>query len=129
MSTQAERLIAARGDLSQEALAARAGVSQALIAALETGRQATSGLLPEIAYALGLHAMWLKTGIGPKHLYPTAGEAAAAAPVVQEATPTNPLETELLAKIKQMDDRGLILLIDQAEQIARRHPREKKEAA
>jgi transcriptional regulator with XRE-family HTH domain len=126
MNTLAERLVDARGDLSQELLAKKAKVSQALIAALESGRQQSSGSLPEIGYALGLHAMWLKTGIGPKHIYSTAGESAA---TVLTASEPNPLETELMENVRKMDDRGLILLIDQAEQIARRHPREKKEAA
>lgn len=36
-------------------------------------------------------------------------------------SPQRPLEQELLAIVSKLSDRGLILLIDQAEQIARRH--------
>ena len=39
------------------------------------------------------------------------------------------LTSELLQIAEKMDDRGLILLIDKAEEIAVRHPRQKKEAA
>lgn len=79
MKTLAERLISEReaAGLSQPELAARAKISQSFIGALETGRQNSSAYIPEIAYALGLHAMWLKTGLGPKHIHQKVDEMAA----------------------------------------------------
>lgn len=58
-------------------------------------------------------------------------EVPAALCVREEAMPyhvsrQSPLERELLEIVERMSERGLILLIDQAEQIARRHPREKE---
>ena len=52
--------------LSQEELAAKTKIRQSFIGALETGAQKSSGFLPEIAYALGVSAYWLKTGKGSR---------------------------------------------------------------
>ncbi|WP_241509672.1 LexA family protein [Pseudomonas ovata] len=51
----------ARG-LSQQQLADKAGVSQVTIQHLESGRNATSKKMVEIAQALGVSAEWLMTG-------------------------------------------------------------------
>lgn len=129
MKTLAERLIEereARG-LSQPELAAKAKISQSFIGALETGRQKSSAWLPEIAYALGLHAMWLKTGIGPKEINSTglsAQESRADYPVNVTTLPTdNPLKRELMAVCDRMSERGIQILIYEAERIDRLYPR------
>lgn len=81
MTTLAERLKSEREkqNLTQDALAKRVGRDkrQSLISNIEKGSYAGSPYLPEIAYALGLHAMWLKTGLGPKHIHPKADDATA----------------------------------------------------
>ena len=66
METLADRLKHERNrqGWSQDDLAARAGVKQSFIGALEAGNQRTSGYLPEIANALGVDTYWLKTGKG-----------------------------------------------------------------
>ena len=66
MQTLAERLKQERTSQgwSQDDLAARAGVRQSFIGALEAGNQRSTGYLPEIANALGVDTYWLKTGKG-----------------------------------------------------------------
>jgi SOS-response transcriptional repressor LexA len=53
--------------LSQQQLADKAGVSQVTIQHLESGRNATSKKLLEIARALGVTAEWLASGNGQPH--------------------------------------------------------------
>lgn len=69
MTTLAKRLTAERhlAGLSQAALAKKAGCSQATVADIERGRNSESTKLARIAAALGLHAVWLQRGTGPKH--------------------------------------------------------------
>lgn len=68
MESLAQRLITTRLEKkwSQDDLANKVGIRQSFIGALEAGNQKTSGWLPEIAYALGVDAYWLKTGKGDK---------------------------------------------------------------
>lgn len=68
MRTLSKRLAEARKDKgwSQEELARRAGCSQSLIGNLEAERQQGSAKLPQIADALGVSALWLAEGKGPK---------------------------------------------------------------
>lgn len=70
MRTLAERLKAEReaAGLTQEDLAKKSGVGQSMIGNLESGLRKGSAKLPNIAAALGLHALWLKEERGPKHL-------------------------------------------------------------
>ena len=70
MKTLAKRLALERKQAghSQGELAKLAGCSQATIADIERGRNHESSKLPNIAAALGLHALWLKDGSGQKYL-------------------------------------------------------------
>ena len=67
--------------LSQQQLANKAGVSQVTIQHLESGRNATSKKLLEIARALGVTAEWLASGNGQ----PPAASKVAAAEVQPES--------------------------------------------
>lgn len=79
MDTLAHRLKTEREarHLTQSALAKLVSPKkrQSLISNLEAGAYPSSPFLPEIAYVLGLHAMWLKTGIGPKYINPPRDHA------------------------------------------------------
>ena len=68
MDTLASRLKAARNEagLSQDELAVKAGMTRGGIGHLETGRRDGSTHLPKIADALGVNALWLAEGKGPK---------------------------------------------------------------
>lgn len=68
METLASRLKSARDEagLSQEELAAKVGMTRGGIGHLETGRRDGSTHLPKIADALGVNALWLAEGKGPK---------------------------------------------------------------
>ena len=70
MRTLAERLKAEReaAGLTQEDLAKKSNTGQSMIGNLESGLRKGSAKLPNIAAALGLHALWLKEERGPKHL-------------------------------------------------------------
>lgn len=130
MKTLAERLIAEREakGWSQPKLAHAAGISQSFIGALETGRQQSSAWLPEIAYALGLHALWLKTGKGPKTFQLTAEEPPSpyASNVLTLNPPSRlPLRMELDAIVARMSERALQVLIYEAEKIERAYPANK----
>ena len=67
MSTLAERIKSARthAELTQKALALKAGVEQPVISQLETGKNLQSAHLPKIAHACGVSAIWLSENIGP----------------------------------------------------------------
>lgn len=69
MDTLAKRLTARRDELglTQEDLAIKAKVSQGTIGHLESGRNASSRKLPQIAHTLGVNALWLSEGKGPKY--------------------------------------------------------------
>lgn len=69
--TLADRLRSARKKtgLTQEELAARAGLKrQSIIGGLESQHRTTSTYLPQIAAALGVNALWLATGEGPRDI-------------------------------------------------------------
>lgn len=61
------RLKAARkaSGLSQTQLAEKSDLNQSTISDIETGEQGTA-YAPELAAALGIEALWLKTGQGPR---------------------------------------------------------------
>ncbi len=70
MKTLAERLRSARKEagLTQHELTRRAGLKgQSIIGGLESGGQLTSSYLPQLAAALGVNALWLAEGVGPRH--------------------------------------------------------------
>lgn len=132
MKTLAERLIAEReaAGLSQTELAAKVKISQSFIAALETGRQISSAYIPEIAYILGLHAMWLKAGRGPKYIYPKGNEPTAFA--VQEPGPAashRPNVRRIYELAEQLSDEGLTKAIGYLEYLAGEHPFARKKAS
>ena len=52
--------------LTQKALADSIGMAQATLSQLETGSSAGSTLLASIATKLGVRALWLETGKGPR---------------------------------------------------------------
>lgn len=131
MNTLADRLKQereARG-LTQEALAKRVGKNkrQSLISNIEKGTYKSSPWLPEIAYALGIHAMWLKNGIGPKEIHgghAVHEPAPTAYPANVTPLPTNnPLRTELAIIAERMTERGLQVLIYEAEKIDKLYPK------
>ncbi len=66
MSTLRERLIQARkkSGLSQGQTAEKVGISQPTYSDLETGKQLSTGVLPQLAEAFGVDALWLATGRG-----------------------------------------------------------------
>lgn len=71
MKTLADRLRTERksAGLTQTELAKKSGLKhQSHIANLENEYRKGSTHLPNIADALGLHAIWLKNGTGPKYL-------------------------------------------------------------
>jgi phage repressor protein C with HTH and peptisase S24 domain len=51
--------------LTQKALAQKVGMTQGTLSELETGESKSSTLLPSLAAALGVNALWLETGKGP----------------------------------------------------------------
>lgn len=63
-----KRLKEARSEagLSQKVLATKAGVSQSAISQLETGESGSATNIGSLAAALGVNALWLETGKGPK---------------------------------------------------------------
>lgn len=54
-------------NLTQKALAIKSGIKQPTISSLESGESQSSGSLAQMAAALGVNALWLETGKGPKH--------------------------------------------------------------
>lgn len=66
MNTLADRMKLARkhGNLTQKALAIKAGVEQPVISQLETGKNLQSAHLAKLAHLCGVSAIWLSEGIG-----------------------------------------------------------------
>lgn len=63
--------------LTQKALASKVGMTQGALSELETGESQSSTLLPSMAAALGVSALWLETGKGAMAPdQPTPGELA-----------------------------------------------------
>lgn len=52
--------------MTQPVLAALVGMSQAAISELETGASTTTGYTARLAAALGVVALWIETGRGPR---------------------------------------------------------------
>lgn len=135
MDTLANRLKREREikGITQDALAKLVGRKkrQSLISNLESGTYKSSPWLPEIAYALGLHAMWLKNGIGPKDIQPQTLLVQEPAPAeyasnVKQLPIESPLRRELLSIVDRMSERGLQVLIYEAEKIDKSYPRSQK---
>lgn len=57
--------------LTQKELAQKVGMTQGALSALETGDSQSSTLLPSMAAALGVSALWLETGKGQMALSPS----------------------------------------------------------
>ena len=53
-------------NMTQQQLASKSGIKQAALSELETGESAGSKYLASIASALGVSALWLETGRGPR---------------------------------------------------------------
>ncbi|KRB73461.1 hypothetical protein ASE07_06305 [Noviherbaspirillum sp. Root189] len=60
--------------LSQKQLATKAGVSQSAISQLETGESQAASSTASMAAALGVNALWLESGKGPKRADTYTGE-------------------------------------------------------
>ena len=116
------------GNVTKGGLAKACGIKPPSVSDWLNGRtkRITGANLLRAAAYLGVTPAWLATGEGPMRL---AGGTQVAEPPPPPYYQPPPLEQELMAHVRKMNDRGLILLIDQAEQIAARHPRKKKEAA
>lgn len=73
----ASRLADARKEaqMTQQDLAKKAGCSQGLLANIESRMQKSSSFVPQIAEALGVSALWLAKGKGPKHVDQTENVA------------------------------------------------------
>lgn len=54
--------------LSQQALAKAVGMRQPTLSALESGKTQSTSLIASFASKLGVNALWLETGRGPKYL-------------------------------------------------------------
>lgn len=69
MDTLAKRLKQARKEsgMSQDELASKCGMTRGGIGHLETGRRDGTTNIAQIAYALGVNALWLIDGKGPKY--------------------------------------------------------------
>lgn len=67
MTTLAQRMKLARkhANLTQKALAERAGVEQPVISQLETGKNLQSAHLAKFAHICGVSAIWLSDGVEP----------------------------------------------------------------
>jgi transcriptional regulator with XRE-family HTH domain len=52
--------------LSQKELAQRAGTTQPTLSALESGKSKETNFIARLAQQLGVHALWLETGQGPR---------------------------------------------------------------
>lgn len=67
--TLQDRLKSARksAGLTQSQIAQKVGIKQATYSGLETGKQISSTLLPQIAFVLGVRPYWLATGQGPRN--------------------------------------------------------------
>lgn len=63
-----KRVLEARKEagLTQKQLALKAGIRQPTLSELESGDSKTTGSLAQMAAALGVNALWLETGKGPK---------------------------------------------------------------
>lgn len=88
MKDLADRLIEARTEkgLTQGELAKEAGVSQSTIGNLESGLRSTARKLAVIAHVLGVNALWLETGNGPKRgIDPLSAQIAKLAPSQRNA--------------------------------------------
>ena len=68
MTTLSERMKSAReaAGLTQDALAKRAHCGQTTIASIENGRNEGATPLPMLAHVLGVEALWLAEGKGPR---------------------------------------------------------------
>ncbi len=136
MDTLAERLKTEREErgLTQAALAKQVGrlKHQSLIANLEAGTYKSSPFLPEIAFALGLQAMWLKTGRGPKYIdrrYETADAAPHVADLVQPYSNARPMVQKICGIAEKISDDGLKSAVGYLEYLAADFPLRKGRAA
>ena len=114
-----------RAKLTQHDLAQKVGIdkTQSPIANLEAGTYESSNYLPEIAYALGLHAMWLKTGIGRKYLDEPPGAFVTKDAAEVSYLPAPPAYlNELVTIAQRLNDKGLQRLIGMATVIAEQYP-------
>lgn len=87
--------------LSQAALARRAGVSQPVIHALESGTQPTSKKLPQIARALGVTAVDIDPSYGlpgPPSLTPSRPESASTSAAFIEELARSGVEPKLIGR-------------------------------
>lgn len=95
-----------------------------------TSKTLRAGPAIRAAAFLGVNPLWLAEGDG--EMIPASDYEKNSINTALQASEPDPLamlEKELLIKVHAMNDRGLILLIDQAEQIAARHPKNQAKAA
>lgn len=103
VSELADRLKTARKEagLSQQELSKAAGIKQPVISDLERGKQQGSSHLTKLAAALGVNAVWLDSGKGPKLSGAKALDDLGASPVSQELLDLSPEELAVVRSVIQ----------------------------
>ena len=138
MNTLAKRLIEARTDLGWSKAdlkrAAKLG-SASTLTEIENGKRTKSPQLAKIAHVLGVSAMWLQHGKGPKHIKTIEGTSRR----IDEKITPEPASTvtfkserdrqldELVAIARTMSDKGLLLLTGSAMELVKQHPAQAKQ--
>lgn len=107
-----QRIRSARksANLTQQELAAKVGIRQASLSALETGASATSMNVASLARALGVDAFWLETGKG----VPTAPQSTPKEEPAYGLQWISPSEYRLLTFFRGTDERGQDTMLEHA---------------
>lgn len=117
--TLGERILQARTEKrwTRRQLADASGVPYPTLAGLENSDQLSSTATPALAQALGVHALWLSTGKGPKWLADSAMTAA------REPNGTRELPSQSLSLDPEMLHEALMLLVHDEAQAGPYTPR------
>ena len=104
--------------LTQEQLAAKAGLKQSTISDLENGKSASSTSIATLAHALGVSALWLETGKGDA-ARPRLAAAPPPTPKVARMVLAYEEEEALLDLFRRTDDAGRTEIMETAIEQAR----------